>query len=233
MKKVVSIVLSVISLCAIVFSGCSFDEGADSSIVASHGEDGNAELMTATEQFTEQYAGDVTFSVWEDDWSFSKSDGFDMIKTEVNLDGENQSLTCKVKKDGNQYALHSLKIGSTIYFDLDAVSSAPASDPPASSAEPMPPSESSVFSAPESTEPKSQAPVKSEAPPPASKVEQTQSQQQQVVSQDPNESITVYITKSGERYHYENPCGNGTYYPITLAEALRRGYTPCRKCVLH
>ncbi len=48
-----------------------------------------------------------------------------------------------------------------------------------------------------------------------------------------DEGITVYRTKSGEKYHYENPCGNGTYYPITLAEAKRIGLGPCDKCVNH
>lgn len=50
---------------------------------------------------------------------------------------------------------------------------------------------------------------------------------------DPNDSIIVYITRTGKRYHNENPCGNGTYYACTLSEALRRGLTPCEKCVLH
>lgn len=55
----------------------------------------------------------------------------------------------------------------------------------------------------------------------------------QSVTQDPEEKITVYVTKTGDKYHYENPCGNGTYYPISLAEAKDRGYEPCEKCVLH
>lgn len=53
------------------------------------------------------------------------------------------------------------------------------------------------------------------------------------VTQNPDAQVTVYCTKSGERYHYENPCGNGTYYPITLEEAKNRGLTACEKCVLH
>lgn len=55
----------------------------------------------------------------------------------------------------------------------------------------------------------------------------------QSVTQDPEAKVTVYITRTGEKYHYENPCGNGTYYPISLAEAKDRGYEPCEKCVLH
>lgn len=50
---------------------------------------------------------------------------------------------------------------------------------------------------------------------------------------DDHEQMTVYYTKTGERYHYANPCGRGTYYPTTLAEAKKRGLTPCQKCVLH
>lgn len=50
---------------------------------------------------------------------------------------------------------------------------------------------------------------------------------------DPDESITVYCTATGSCYHYENPCGNGTYYPISLAQAERSGLRPCKKCVLH
>lgn len=49
----------------------------------------------------------------------------------------------------------------------------------------------------------------------------------------PNGSQTVYVTKSGSRYHYDSTCNGGTYYPATLQEAERRGLTPCQKCVLH
>ena len=53
-----------------------------------------------------------------------------------------------------------------------------------------------------------------------------------VETEDPDESITVYRTATGSKYHYENPCGNGTYYPISLADAERQGLEPCGKCVL-
>ncbi len=46
-----------------------------------------------------------------------------------------------------------------------------------------------------------------------------------------NLSECVYYTKSGKRYHYENPCGRGTYYECTLDEAIAKGLTPCDKCV--
>lgn len=41
----------------------------------------------------------------------------------------------------------------------------------------------------------------------------------------------VFYTKTGSKYHYKNPCGNGTYYPCTLDEAIAKGLSPCDKCV--
>lgn len=41
---------------------------------------------------------------------------------------------------------------------------------------------------------------------------------------------TVYVTKTGKRYHYDSKCGNGTYYESTLSQAQARGLTPCQKC---
>ena len=51
------------------------------------------------------------------------------------------------------------------------------------------------------------------------------------VSEKRNLSECVYYTKSGKRYHNENPCGRGTYYECTLDEAIAKGLTPCDKCV--
>lgn len=42
----------------------------------------------------------------------------------------------------------------------------------------------------------------------------------------------IYVTATGERYHYDGSCNGGTYYEATLAEAMGRGLTPCDKCVL-
>lgn len=42
---------------------------------------------------------------------------------------------------------------------------------------------------------------------------------------------TVYITKTGKKYHYDNHCNGGTYYSSTLSEAKSKGLTPCQKCV--
>ena len=40
---------------------------------------------------------------------------------------------------------------------------------------------------------------------------------------------TVLITRTGECYH-THKCGNGTYFPVSLSEALSRGLRPCKKC---
>lgn len=47
------------------------------------------------------------------------------------------------------------------------------------------------------------------------------------------EAMIVYITPTGSKYHYKNPCGNGSYSSVTIDEALQRGLKPCEKCVLH
>lgn len=43
-------------------------------------------------------------------------------------------------------------------------------------------------------------------------------------------SRTVYITKTGSKYHYSNSCNGGTYYASTLAQAQAKGLKPCDKC---
>ncbi len=40
---------------------------------------------------------------------------------------------------------------------------------------------------------------------------------------------TVYVTSTGSKYHSQK-CGNGTYTPTTLSNALARGLKPCSKC---
>ncbi len=40
---------------------------------------------------------------------------------------------------------------------------------------------------------------------------------------------TVYVTPTGSKYHAYK-CGNGTYTPTTLSNALAMGLTPCSKC---
>lgn len=42
---------------------------------------------------------------------------------------------------------------------------------------------------------------------------------------------TIYITKTGTRYHHDSTCNGGTYYESTLSDAKAKGLTPCSKCV--
>lgn len=40
----------------------------------------------------------------------------------------------------------------------------------------------------------------------------------------------VYITKSGKKYHYSKSCGKRNYKAVSLSEAVKKGYEPCKKC---
>lgn len=44
-------------------------------------------------------------------------------------------------------------------------------------------------------------------------------------------AVKYYRTKTGKKYHYENPCGNGTYFETTWEEIQQLGLEPCEKCV--
>ncbi len=44
-----------------------------------------------------------------------------------------------------------------------------------------------------------------------------------------NSTIYVLITRTGECYH-THKCGNGTFFEVTLEEALQRGLRKCKKC---
>ena len=43
-------------------------------------------------------------------------------------------------------------------------------------------------------------------------------------------SMTVYVTPSGKRYHYSQDCGGKSSKATTLEAAERLGLTPCQKC---
>lgn len=47
----------------------------------------------------------------------------------------------------------------------------------------------------------------------------------------PEKSATLYVTKTGKRYH-RSACRflSVSKSPITLEDAKRRGYTPCKTC---
>ena len=62
--------------------------------------------------------------------------------------------------------------------------------------------------------------------------EQAAAEEQEAAQASQQEqSQTVYYTETGSKYHYKNPCGRGTYYPCTLAQAKSWGLEPCSKCV--
>lgn len=50
-------------------------------------------------------------------------------------------------------------------------------------------------------------------------------------AQTQRQEVTVYVTDTGERYHVSS-CRYLRYsnHPISLREAKRRGYTPCKVC---
>ena len=51
------------------------------------------------------------------------------------------------------------------------------------------------------------------------------------VTQTPSEKITVFVTMSGTKYHRDGCRHLGaTKIPLTLGEAVRRGYEPCAVC---
>lgn len=45
------------------------------------------------------------------------------------------------------------------------------------------------------------------------------------------EHKTVYVTRTGKKYHYNSNCNGGTYIASTLSRALAQGLQPCNKCV--
>jgi len=54
---------------------------------------------------------------------------------------------------------------------------------------------------------------------------------QQMLKQDSLKAVTVYITKSGSKYH-RTGCRylSKSMIPISLKDAKERGYTPCKVC---
>lgn len=45
-------------------------------------------------------------------------------------------------------------------------------------------------------------------------------------------NMPVYVTPTGKHWHFSGSCNGGTYKLATYAVALKRGLTPCEKCVL-
>lgn len=45
------------------------------------------------------------------------------------------------------------------------------------------------------------------------------------------DNMTVYVTRTGDRWHLNPHCNGGTYTPTTLQKAVARRLTPCENCV--
>jgi hypothetical protein len=52
-----------------------------------------------------------------------------------------------------------------------------------------------------------------------------------VILTEPDAARAVYITRTGEKYHYDSTCNGGTYFEVPLQTAIDMGLTPCNKCV--
>lgn len=83
---------------------------------------------------------------------------------------------------------------------------------------------------PDSTEPED-APSTVEEPGQVSEPEPVPEPEPEPAPDPEPQSPTVYVTKSGKRYHYSSSCNGGTYYESTLEQAQKRHLTPCEKCV--
>ena len=44
------------------------------------------------------------------------------------------------------------------------------------------------------------------------------------------EERSVYITRTGSKYHYNDHCNNGTYWAVPFSTATGMGLEPCSKC---
>lgn len=52
-----------------------------------------------------------------------------------------------------------------------------------------------------------------------------------VILATPQESKAVYITRTGQRWHYDPNCNGGTYWEVPYSTAVGMGLKPCDKCV--
>lgn len=51
-----------------------------------------------------------------------------------------------------------------------------------------------------------------------------------VILTTPEDERAVYITRTGEKYHFDSSCNGGTYFEVPMQTALDMGLTPCDKC---
>ena len=163
----------------------------------------------------------------------------------------------KLRGGGKALLMKALVIGAALTAPLEPAPQAPAEDdrqqeiqetvpeePDASSQGQTVSQDASSETAPEDPQtPAEQAPVlpaeeatqpSAETPPDIPEAPSEEPAQSLPEPETPAVSVpqgrTIYVTATGKRYHYDNNCGRGTYYPATMEEALARGLTPCEKC---
>ena len=63
-----------------------------------------------------------------------------------------------------------------------------------------------------------------------SKKEESKTESKKAEKTEKDKPKVVYITKSGKKYHYSKSCGKRNYKAVSLSEAVKKGYEPCKKC---
>ena len=104
---------------------------------------------------------------------------------------------------------------------------------PTASPTPKPTSKPTASPTPEPTPKPTASPTPKPTKTPAATTEPTETPASDDVPYKENYHGHVYITKTGKKYHYENPCGKGTYYEVSWDKVKSLGLEPCEKCVLH
>ena len=51
------------------------------------------------------------------------------------------------------------------------------------------------------------------------------------IIETPEELRTIYMTRTGKKYHFDGTCNGGDYFETTLEQALKIGLEPCDKCI--
>ncbi len=157
-----------------------------------------------------------------------KADVLALLEDVSELKAQNEELKATIQSMNEQIQslsqLVSLSIESSQNTSYDTTDVVPAANAPNN--EPVN-EDSNDFEALESSPP-SFAPVQSDSP--STSTEPETSTSQNTVETYSEDTMTVFITASGSRYHYSSNCGSGTYFESTLEDAMAKGLTACKKC---
>ena len=75
-----------------------------------------------------------------------------------------------------------------------------------------------------------EAPQKKPSSKSESKKEESKTESKKSEKTEKDKPKVVYITKNGKKYHYSKSCGKGNYKAVSLSEAVKKGYEPCKRC---